>query len=101
MQTLTDYTGEYAPVLAVPKYVQAVDFAANNHLKAVEYLRLSDTVRYVNTDLVNLRVNKGYQLSGENPVFAVTADGILTNAAGTEYIGIPYNTTKLTIPDNI
>lgn len=101
MQTLTDYTGEYAPVLAVPKYVQAVDFAANNHLKAVEYLRLSDTVRYVNTDLVNLRVNKGYQLSGENPVFAVTADGILTNAAGTEYIGIPYSTTKLTIPDNI
>lgn len=101
MQTLTDYTGEYAPVLAVPKYVQAVDFAANNHLKAVEYLRLSDTVRYVNTDLVNLRVNKGYQLSGENPVFAVTADGILTNAAGTEYIGIPYNTTKLTIPDNV
>lgn len=101
MQTLTDYTGEYAPVLAVPKYVQAVDFAANNHLKAVEYLRLSDTVRYVNTNQVNLRVNKGYQLSGENPVFAVTADGILTNAAGTEYIGIPYSTTKLTIPNNI
>lgn len=101
MQTLTDYTGEYAPVLAVPKYVQAVDFAANNHLKAVEYLRLSDTVRYVNTNQVNLRVDKGYQLSGENPVFAVTADGILTNAAGTEYIGIPYSTTKLTIPDNI
>lgn len=101
MQTLTDYTGEYAPVLAVPKYVQAVDFAANNHLKAVEYLRLSDTVRDVNTNQVNLRVNKGYQLSGENPVFAVTADGILTNAAGTEYIGIPYSTTKLTIPNNI
>ena len=101
MQTLTDYTGEYAPVLAVPKYVQAVDFAANNHLKAVEYLRLSDTVRYVNTNQVNLRVNKGYQLSGENPVFAVTAEGILTNAAGTEYIGIPYSTTKLTIPNNI
>ena len=101
MQTLTDYTGEYAPVLAVPKYVQAVDFAANNHLKAVEYLRLSDTVRYVNTNQVNLRVDKGYQLSGENPVFAVTADGILTNAAGTEYIGIPYSTTKLTIPNNI
>ena len=101
MQTLTDYTGEYAPVLAVPKYVQAVDFAANNHLKAVEYLRLSDTVRYVNTNQVNLRVDKGYQLSGKNPVFAVTADGILTNAAGTEYIGIPYSTTKLTIPNNI
>ena len=101
MQTLTDYTGEYAPVLAVPKYVQAVDFAANNHLKAVEYLRLSDTVRDVNTNQVNLRVDKGYQLSGENPVFAVTADGILTNAAGTEYIGIPYSTTKLTIPNNI
>ena len=101
MQTLTDYTGEYAPVLAVPKYVQAVDFAANNHLKAVEYLRLSDTVRYVNTNQVNLRVDKGYQLSGENPVFAVTADGILSNAAGTEYIGIPYSTTKLTIPNNI
>ena len=101
MQTLTDYTGEYAPVLAVPKYVQAVDFAANNHLKAVEYLRLSDTVRYVNANQVNLRVDKGYQLSGENPVFAVTADGILTNAAGTEYIGIPYSTTKLTIPNNI
>lgn len=101
MQTLTDYTGEYAPVLAVPKYVQAVDFAANNHLKAVEYLSLSDTVRDVNTNQVNLRVDKGYQLSGENPVFAVTADGILTNAAGTEYIGIPYSTTKLTIPNNI
>ena len=101
MQTLTDYTGEYAPVLAVPKYVQAVDFAANNHLKTVEYLRLSDTVRDVNTNQVNLRVNKGYQLSGENPVLAVTADGILTNAAGTEYIGIPYSTTKLTIPNNI
>ena len=101
MQTLTDYTGEYAPVLAVPKYVQAVDFVANNHLKAVEYLRLSDTVRYVNTNQVNLRVDKGYQLSGENPVFAVTADGILTNAAGTEYIGIPYSATKLTIPNNI
>ena len=101
MQTLTDYTGEYAPVLAVPKYVQAVDFAANNHLKAVEYLRLSDTVRDVNTNQVNLRVDKGYQLSGENPVFAVTADGILTNAAGTEYIGIPYSTIKLTIPNNI
>ena len=101
MQTLTDYTGEYAPVLAVPKHVQAVDFAANNHLKAVEYLRLSDTVRYVNTNQVNLRVDKGYQLSGKNPVFAVTADGILTNAAGTEYIGIPYSTTKLTIPNNI
>lgn len=101
MQTLTDYTGKYAPVLAVPKYVQAVDFAADNHLKSVEYLRLSDTVRYVDTDMENLKVNKGYQLSGNHPDFGVTSDGILTNAEGTEYLGIPYNVTRLTIPDGI
>ena len=101
MQTLTGYSGRDTQTLTVPKYVQAVDIADGTAVTSVDYLKLSDTVRYVNTDMKNMTVQKGYQVDGNNPLFAATKNGILTNAEGTEYLGIPYSMKKLKIPETI
>lgn len=101
MQTLTGYTGGNVDTLVVPKYVQAVDMAKGNALTFVNYLQLPDTVRYVNTDMDYMKVQKGYLVDADNPTYAATRSGILTDSSGTEYLGIPYEMTKLTIPEGI
>ena len=119
LQTLTYYTGptstgadgsQCLKTLAVPKYVQAVDFPYY-YLNA-ETLRLPDTVLYVNTDGVpditddeinydrGLQVTKAYTVDPGNPRYTAQ-DGILYNLDGTEILGVPTQRTKLTVGGDV
>lgn len=112
LQTLTDYQEKEftslsavsgsgwkekhrCETLTVPKYVQAVSIDPDSGL-AVDYLAVPDTVLYIETLDDGLRVDKGYQVDENNPMYASNEEGILTNKAGTELIGIPYDTGKVT-----
>lgn len=113
MQTLTGYEGDPGSVLEVPKYVQAVDMGTENTLHEVDYIKIPDTVRYVNTKnyseqpegtqtaVKGITVKKGYIVDADSTAYAATADGILTNADGSAYLGIPYDMTELTVPENV
>ncbi|MFR1716960.1 MAG: hypothetical protein ACLSV6_10295, partial [Butyricicoccus sp.] len=113
MQTLTGYEGDPGSVLEVPKHVQAVDMGTENTLHEVDYIKIPDTVRYVNTKnyseqpegtqtaVKGITVKKGYIVDVDSTAYAATADGILTNADGSAYLGIPYDMTELTVPENV
>ena len=100
-------------MLEVPKYVQAVDMGTENPLHEVDYLKIPDTVQYINTKnyseqqedmqtvVKGITVNKGYIVDAGNTTYASTADGILTNADGSAYLGIPYDMTELTVPETV
>lgn len=81
--------------LTVPEYVQAINIDPDSGL-AADYLAVPDTVYYIDTLNDGLRVDKGYQVDENNPVYASNEEGILTNKAGTELIGIPYDAEKVT-----
>ena len=81
--------------LTVPEYVQAINIDPDSGL-AADYLAVPDTVYYIDTLNDGLRVDKGYQVDENNPVYASNEAGILTNKAGTELIGIPYDAEKVT-----
>ena len=110
MQTLTGYEGDPGSVLEVPKYVQAVDMGTENTLHEVDYIKIPDTVLYVNTKnyseqpegtqtaVKGITVKKSYIVDADSTAYAATADGILTNADGSAYLGIPYDMTELTVP---
>ena len=113
MQTLTGYEGDPGSVLEVPKYVQAVDMGTENTLHEVDYIKIPDTVLYVNTKnyseqpegtqtaVKGITVKKSYIVDADSTAYAATADGILTNADGSAYLGIPYDMTELTVPKNV
>ena len=113
MQTLTGYEGDPGSVLEVPKYVQAVDMGTENTLHEVDYIKIPDTVLYVNTKnyseqpegtqtaVKGITVKKGYIVDADSTAYAATADGILTNADGGAYLGIPYDMIELTVPENV
>ena len=113
MQTLTGYEGDPGSVLEVPEYVQAVDMGTENTLHEVDYIKIPDTVQYVNTKnyseqpegtqtaVKGITVKKGYIVDADSTAYAATADGILTNADGSAYLGIPYDMTELTVPENV
>ena len=86
--------------LTVPKYIQAVDIDEGADLD-IDYLEIPDTVYYVDTSGNGLLVNKGYQVSSDNPNYGVTEDGILTNRKKTEYLAVPYKMTELIVPETI
>ena len=108
-QTLTAYTGQTArtglDTLEVPKYVQVVRMDDENTLSAVNTLKLPDTVLQVDTSNSNLRVNTGYVVDAENPMYSTKTDengcSILTNKDGTAYLGIPYSVNDLVIPADV
>ena len=119
LQTLTYYKGptataadgsRYLKTLAVPKYIQAVDFPY--YYVSAETLQLPDTVLYVNTDGVpdylddeynydhGLQVTKAYTVSEGNPRYTAK-DGILYNLDGTEILGVPTGIRELTVDSNV
>ena len=75
--------------------MQAININPDSGL-AADYLAVPDTVYYIETLNDGLRVDKGYQVDENNPVYASNEEGILTNKAGTELIGIPYDAEKVT-----
>lgn len=112
LQTLTDYQEKgydslsaavgsgwkethRCETLNVPKYVQAVNIDPASGL-AADYLVVPDTVLYIETLDDGLRVDKGYQVDENNPIYASNEEGVLTNKAGTELIGIPYDAETVT-----
>lgn len=87
--------------LSVPEYIQAVDIESNPYAywNAVEtdYLELPESVIYINTDNDSFRINSGY-LVNENNRYYKAENGILVDKEETEMLGIPYRTTRLSVP---
>lgn len=93
----TDDAGE--TTLQVAEGVQAIDlrdcYAAPNNLA------IPDSTLYVNTTSSTLWVQSSYSVDSDNPVYAATENGILTNKNGTEYLGIPTSFTEVDVPANV
>ena len=100
LQTLTGYNSEAVDTLEVPMYVQAVKMDEDNTLSSVKYLKLPSTVRSVDTEGEYMKVMDGYIVDDDNPAFS-TVNGILTNKDETQFLGIPYDRTELTIPEGV
>lgn len=99
LQTLTNVEKK-SKDLKIPEYIQAVvldeDAGCN-----VDTLEIPDTVLYVDLDTAGLRVAQKYVVNGDNPNYAATEEGILTDKEVTEILGIPYAIKKITIPAGI
>lgn len=112
LQTLTDFSEKVETYikdskektkyrkLTVPKYIQAVDIDDGADLD-IDYLEIPDTVYYIDVSGNGLLVNKGYQVSKDNPNYGVTEDGILTDKKQTAYLAVPYKMTELNVPETI
>ena len=87
-------------VLAIPKYIQAVMIEDENNIK-VDYLKIPDTVLYIEDTENSIQVEKGYEVEDNNPRYASLKDGILTNKEKTEFLNIPYELESLTISDEV
>ena len=99
LQTLTDVTKK-TKNLKVPKYVQAVILDEDADCN-VDTLEIPDTVLYVDLDSAGLRVAQKYVVDEDNPNYASTEEGILTDKDVTEILGIPCEIKKITIPEGI
>ena len=87
--------------LEVPKYVQAVVLDDSEETRSVDYLKLPDTVLYVEDTGSSLHVNYGYIVDENNRNYTASADGLLWNKAKTEIAAVPYRRTSLTVPDSV
>ena len=84
----------------VPRGFENVELDQDTCL-STDYLDLPSTVVRVETSGTCLRVEQGYRVSGDNPVYAVDDQGVLTNKEGTEYYGVPTALTKLVVADGV
>lgn len=96
-QTLTNYEGEGDEVLDVPKYVQAVDID-DKAFVFVGNMHLPDTVLYVNVK--NAVVVESFTVDEGNPAYMVQ-DKMLYTIDGSELVGIPFDTTEITVPTSV
>lgn len=87
-------------VLEIPKYIQAVMIEDGSDIK-VDYLKIPDTVLYIEDTENSIQVDKGYEVESDNPRYASLKDGILTNKEKTEFLNIPYELESLTISDKV
>lgn len=87
--------------LEVPKYVQAVVLDDSEETRSVDYLKLPDTVLYVEDTGSSLHVNYGYIVDENNPNYIASEDGLLWNKAKTEIAAVPYRRTSLTVQDSV
>ena len=108
LQTMTDYEKksllgdtkkEYLEV-HVPEYIQSVDIDDSAEL-TTDYLSLPDSVLYYNESSQGITVNRGYIVGENNPNYASTEEGVLTNKGGTEYQVIPAKIKELTVGKNV
>ena len=108
LQTMTGYKGEQElgkadneyTMLPIPKYIQSVDIDESAGVSA-DYLFVPDTVLYINESSQGITVNHAYRVDANNPNYASTEDGVLTNKTGTEYQVIPTRITELNVGKNV
>ena len=75
-------------------------FRWKNCRESVSYTHL-DVYKRQDLDTAGLRVAQKYVVNGDNPNYAATEAGILTDKEVTEILGIPYAIKKITIPAGI
>ena len=108
LQTMTGYEGKQElgkadnayEMLAVPKYTQSVDIQDDAGL-LVDNLFIPDTVLYINESSRGITVNDAFRVDTDNPNYASTKEGVLTNKAGTEYQIIPAKIKELTVENHV
>lgn len=69
--------------------------------KEFDYLELPNSMLMVEGLGESLRVNKAFKVNDDNAVYGTTADGVLTNKAGTEYYGVPASLSTLVVPEGV
>lgn len=112
LQTLVDVddsvireNADGTTTLSVPRGVQAID-CFNDQTKrsgfalSVNTMELPSSALYMNANS-GVQVIDGYRVASDNPTYAATDEGILESKDGTEYIGVPYCTTQLDVPDGV
>lgn len=100
VQALEDYTGN-TQRLAVPQYVQAVDFSECTETKNIDRLILPSSTVYVNLGASSgLSVKKGYTVDSANPRYT-TKDDCLYTKDMTELVAVPEETTEVEIPGTV
>lgn len=116
LQTLVDVDGSVVETsgegdgitesLEVPEGVQAIDGKMNDDgtrrgfVWSLTELSLPSSIMYVNID-AGIQVRGAYRVAEDNPVYAATADGILTSKDGSAYLGIPTDARDLDVPAGI
>lgn len=84
--------------LTVPEGFQKVSFDEDCE---VDDLSIPSSVLSVDAAGSKLRVKRAYKVDKDNALYATTADGVLTDKAGTEYYGIPTSMKKLVVPAGV
>ena len=116
LQTLIDVDGSVVETsgegdgitesLEVPEGVQAIDGKMNDDgtrhgfVWSLTELSLPSSIMYVNVD-AGIQVRGAYRVAEDNPVYAATADGVLTSKDGSAYLGIPTDVRDLDVPAGI
>lgn len=91
--------------LVVPEGIQAIDDRKQDSESRLALVILSDmeipsSVFYVNAN-GPYQVESSYSVDEANPVYASTAQGILTSKDGTRYLGIPTSMTEVDVPSSV
>ena len=116
LQTLVDVDGSVVETsgegnditesLEVPEGIQAIDGKMNDDgtrhgfVWSLTELSLPSSIMYVNVD-AGIQVRGAYRVAEDNPVYAATADGILTSKDGSAYLGVPTDIRDLDIPAGV
>ena len=116
LQTLIDVDGSVVGTsgegdgitesLAVPEGIQAIDGkmgddgTRHGFVWSLTELSLPSSVMYVNVN-AGIQVRGAYRVAEDNPVYAATADGVLTSKDGSAYLGIPTDVRDLDVPAGV
>ena len=87
--------------LTVPDGIQSIDASTGDRWIYADKIVIPACTLNINATDSAFFVAKRYVVDGNNQAFSATDDGILTNKAGDEYLGIPLEIPELVVPEGI
>ncbi len=87
--------------LTVPDGIQSIDASMGDRWIYADKIVIPACTLNINATDSAFFVAKRYVVDGNNQAFSATDDGILTNKAGDEYLGIPLEIPELVVPEGI
>lgn len=102
LQTLTGFDARSAreTQLEVPHGIQAISISSDSKIH-VDKLIVPASVLSIDLEAGGLLVADAFEVDSANLNYAVSAEGVLTNKAGTKYLGIPLDRTTLDVPASV
>lgn len=87
--------------LTVPDGIQSIDASMGDRWIYADKIVIPACTLNINATDSAFFVAKRYVVDGNNQAFSATDDGILTNKAGDEYLGVPLEIPELVVPEGI